>query len=573
MTVDLTKKPFYLDAAQLKWVANTIATMSLEEKIRQLFVIAAGDAKDKTLQEVAEFEAGGVMLRPLKEADVRKVNTYLMTHSKIPPFLAANLETGSNGLIEENTNIGHEMLIAATGNVDNAYEFGKFCMGEAALAGASMSFAPIIDINYNWENPITNIRSFGDNPELVSAMGQAYVRGAQEAGGAVTIKHFPGDGVDGRDHHVVKSVNSLPFPEWMRTFGKVYRDNIDNGATGVMVGHISLPDYFQEDKEVGLRDVPASLNPALIQDLLRGELGFNGLVMTDASLMVGFGSQGKRRDLLPRAIAAGNDMFLFTKNLEEDYQFMVAGFREGIITEERLDDAMQRILGLKARLHLDARLERKTTLDSEITSKQLAKKVADEGVTLVKDTQHLLPIHSSEQQKIGIISLGNELDVFDILEQGASGIMKLALKFQKRKKKSHEAFGEILTGRGYQVSFIDHSQIKVMMESVKESIAEFTSKYDLIIYFVKKDTMSNQTNLRVEFKSLAGFDAPWFIHEIPTMLISVANPYHEYDFADVMTIINGYSPTDEVLQAIVDKLEGKTPFRGVSPVSMDFYTN
>ncbi|EUJ22873.1 beta-N-acetylhexosaminidase [Listeria grandensis FSL F6-0971] len=184
-----------------------------------------------------------------------------------------------------------------------------------------------------------------------------------------------------------------------------------------------------------------------------------------------------------------------------------------------------------------------------------------------------MPIHSSEQQKIGIISLGNELDVFDILEQGASGIMKLALKFQKRKKKSHEAFGEILTGRGYQVSFIDHSQIKVMMESVKESIAEFTSKYDLIIYFVKKDTMSNQTNLRVEFKSLAGFDAPWFIHEIPTMLISVANPYHEYDFADVMTIINGYSPTDEVLQAIVDKLEGKTPFRGVSPVSMDFYTN
>ncbi|MBA3925908.1 glycoside hydrolase family 3 protein [Listeria rustica] len=568
MTVDLTKKPFYLNESQLQWVENSIAKMSLEEKISQLFIIAAGDAKDKTLQEVTAFKAGGVMLRPLKERDVRKVSAYLKENSEIAPFLAANLETGSNGLIEENTNIGHEMLIAATGDVDNAYQFGKFCMGEARVAGGNMAFAPIIDINFNWENPITNMRSFGDDPDLVSQMGQAYVKGAQEVGGAVTIKHFPGDGVDGRDHHVVKSVNSLAFPDWMTSFGKVYQENIENGATGVMVGHISLPSYFNDRKDATLKDIPGSLNPVLIQDLLRGELGFNGLVMTDASLMAGFGSQGKRQDLLPRAIAAGNDMFLFTKNMAEDYQFMLAGYHEGVITPERLNEALQRILGLKARLQGYHEIAQ----EPSVPSNAFAKKVADEGVTLVKDTQNLLPLNPQKQLKIGIISLGNELDVFDILEQGASGVMKLALKFQKRKQKSHEAFAELLGARGYQVSFIDHSQIKMMMDSVKESIAEFTSKYDVIIYFVKKDTMSNQTNLRVEFKSLAGFDAPWFIHEIPTMLISVANPYHEYDFPDVMTIINGYSPTAEVLEAIVDKIEGKSAFKGISPVSMEFLT-
>ncbi|WP_099223643.1 glycoside hydrolase family 3 protein [Listeria costaricensis] len=566
MTIDLTKKPFYLTQKEIDWVKETRENMSTQEKIRQLFMLAAADAKDRTLQELAEMQPGGVMLRPLKEEEAKKVTAYLNEHLRIQPFISANLETGPNGINEDAANIGHEMLIAATNNIENAYKFGKICMADAKKVGGNMSFAPIIDINFNWQNPITNIRSFGDRPDLVSEMGQAYVEGAQEAGGTVTIKHFPGDGADDRDHHIVKSRNPLSYEDWMASYGKVYRENIDAGATGVMIGHIAFPHYF-DDKEDTYRQHPASLNPLLINRLLREELGFNGLTITDSTLMTGFGVQGRREDMVPLAIASGCDMFLFTKNSAEDFTFMMQGYKNGIITPERLDEAVYRILGLKAYLQ---KKERDGLLPTTLDGNQLAKEVADQGVTLVKDAQNLLPLSPAKHKKVGIISLGNEQDIFDMIAQNAGGMTKLLLKMQKRKPKAHEIFGKKLSERGYEVIFIDHSDIRVMMESAKESIAAFRAKYDVILYFVKKDTMSNQTSLRAEFKSLAGFDAPWFIHEVPTALISVASPYHGYDFADVMTVINGYSPTEEVLEAIIEKMEGRSEFRGVSPVDLRF---
>lgn len=384
----------------------------------------------------------------------------------------------------------------------------------------------------------------------------------------MTLKHFPGDGVDGRDHHVVKTANTLKMEDWYRTFGKVYQENINNGATGVMVGHIALPDYFEADR-IEFKDVPASLNPYLIKELLRKELGFNGLIITDSSLMTGFGVEGKRRDLVPRAIASGNDMILFAKNVKEDFEFMMEGIRSGVVTEERLQEALLRILGLKASLNLH--LEQKVaSITNNPEAKKLAQSVADEAITLVKDTQKLLPISPLSHKKIGIISLGNDMDVLEMLASSAKGLMKIALKLQKKKPITHEYFGDLLKERGYDISYIDHSDISVMMSAVKQSIKDFTNEYDLIIYFIKKDTASNQTNLRVEFKSLGGFDSPWFIHEVPTMMISVANPYHGYDLSDVMTEINGYSPTDDVIRAIVDKIEGKSEFKGKSPVRLDY---
>ncbi|MEG2110270.1 glycoside hydrolase family 3 protein [Clostridium sp.] len=576
MSIDLTKKPFYLNKEQIKWVQDTKNKMTIEEKIGQLFFTMAGDDKKETLELISRIKPGGVMLRPMKANAVVNAHRKLQDGANIPLFLAANLESGANGLVEEGTEIGNEMLVAATNNIDNAFKLGEACIKEAKALGGNMAFAPILDINFNWENPIANIRCFGDKVELVSKMGQAYTNGVQKHGGSVTLKHFPGDGVDGRDQHVIKTINSLSYEDWISTFGKVYKENIDNGATGIMVGHIAFPAYYYKNNITDEdRLTPGSLSKNLLTGLLRKDLKFNGLVMTDSTLMTGFGAHGRRDELVPMCIANGIDMLLFPKNFEEDYKFMMAGYKNGIITEERLNDALLRILGLKAHqnLHISDNLVPgevdKVGLEEH---RKWAKRVADEGITLVKNSEKLLPLNKNKIKKIGIIPLGWDDDIFSLLANSKSlpFFVRLALKFKKPVPKKYQKFMDKMSKEGFVFEEIDHTDLLAGMKQISQSIEEFRKKYDLFIYFINKPTKSNQTNLRVEYKSFGGFDSPWFVKEVPTMMISVANPYHQYDLENVETVVNTYASTEEVLDLLVDKLIGKSQFKGKSPVKLEF---
>lgn len=576
MRVDLTKKPFNLNKEQIKWVEETKSKMTIEEKIGQLFFMAAADDKKETLEMIDKIRPGGVMLRPMKAKAVVKTYQSLQSQAKIPLFLAANLEAGANGLVEEGTEIGSEMLVAATNNIDNAYKLGEACIKEAKALGGNMAFAPLIDINFNWENPIANVRCFGDKIKLVSKMGQAYTNAVQMYGGFVTLKHFPGDGVDGRDQHVIKTINNLSYEDWMSSFGRVYKENIDNGATGVMVGHIAFPAFYDEKNIVDEdRLTPGSLSKTLLNKLLRKELGFNGLIMTDSTLMTGFCAHGRREDLVPMSIANGNDMFLFNKNILEDYKFMMNGYKKGTITDERLNDALDRILGLKAHQNLNIN---KNLVPGDMyiigapEHKEWAKKVADEGITLVKDNQGLLPLNKNKIKKIGILPLGGEEDMIALISNSNSlpFFVRMVLKLKKPELKKYEKFMEKMKREGFEFEVIDQSDLLKGMKEVTESIDDFKKRYDLIMYFVNKPTKSNQTNLRLEFKSFAGFDSPWFVHEVPTMFVSVSNPYHQYDLENIETVINTYSSTEEVLNSLVEKLVGKSKFKGQSPVKLEF---
>ena len=164
----------------------------------------------------------------------------------------------------------------------------------------------------------------------------------------MAIKHFPGDGVDERDQHILTSVNSLDCKAWDESYGRVYRALIEDGAETVMVGHIALPAYAEEEE----RFLPASLSRSLLKGLLREKLGFNGLICTDATPMVGFTAAMPREKAIPTAIEAGADMILFNKDLDEDYAFLLDGLKAGVCSPERLDEAVTRILALKAALHL-----------------------------------------------------------------------------------------------------------------------------------------------------------------------------------------------------------------------------
>ena len=209
--------------------------------------------------------------------------------------------------------MGFHIKVGATQDPHWAYELGRVSGVESAAIGCNWAFAPIVDLLRNWRNPIIANRSFGADPDLVLECGKAYLRGMAESGVACAMKHFPGDGIDERDHHLSSAVNSLSTQEWDQTFGRVYAGMIDAGVQSVMVGHIMQPAYqrhFSPDTpDSGL--LPGSLCKELVTDLLKGQLGFNGLVVTDASHMVGLTWAMKRYRCGPTAIPPGRHPFGF----------------------------------------------------------------------------------------------------------------------------------------------------------------------------------------------------------------------------------------------------------------------
>lgn len=553
--IDLKGNPYYLDDTQQEWVAETLSSMTDDEKLEQLFCpLAFTNDPDALRGMLSKYKFGGLMFRPGDAASTQAGLNAVQESARIPLFLAANLEDGGNGIAEtEGTYMGRQMLISATNDTIKAYELGKICGREGSAVGINWTFAPVVDIDNNFRNPITNVRTYGADADQVLAMGRSYMKGANEEGMMVSIKHFPGDGVDDLDQHLATSVNSLPLDEWEATYGKIYRGLIADGAQAVMVGHIAMPameEYF--DQKPCTKMVPATASKNIVDGYLRGELGFNGLIITDASPMVGLLSATTRKSSVPGAIAAGCDMFLFTKDLDEDIQFMKDGFREGIITRERLDDAVTRILATKAALGLPemkagGRLM-KTAADLTVLQCEehldWARECADMGVTLVKDTQKLLPLDSKKYPRV---------------------LMEILGDFPSNDR-VYAQFEALLTKEGFQVEKYVPETFETIFNDSR--VADFKNKYDLVIYIGNIENASNKTTARINWHTLfgAGNNIPWFVKEVPTMFISVGNPYHLYDVPMISTFINGYCHSPYVIDAAVEKIMGRSVFKGVSPV-------
>ncbi len=554
--IDLKANPFFLNDQDIAWVEKTKAAMSTEEKLEQLFFPIGYSANEGYLQyELLNRRPGGVMFRTGKTEELFSAYTYLQTHTKVPLFLAANLEAGGDGIVEEGTAFGKQMQAAATGDPEQAYRLGKISCAEGQAVGCNYAFAPVVDIDLNYHNPITNVRTYGSDKDMVKACGLAYMKGAKECGSAVSIKHFPGDGVDETDQHILTSVNSLSCEEWDETYGDIYKTLIENGALTVMVGHIAMPAYQKKfNPSHPDKLMPATLSPELLQNLLRGQLGFNGMIITDASPMVGFLCAMDRRQSVPYCIEAGCDMILFNKDYEEDLGYMKQGYEDGILSEKRLDEAVTRILAAKAALRLHEKQEngtlapRKENL-SVIGCEQhraWAKECADKAVTLVKDTQHLLPIDPKRHHRV----------LFEILGKCPSE-QRVAQRFIADMEK--EGFQMI----PYQEEVFDFSKPMHM-----ETVEEFRSKYDLVIYIGNVENASNKTTARLNWHAPygAGNNIPWFVEVVPTLFISLQNPYHLLDVPMVKTYINAYSNHDLMIDTVVEKLVGKSPFTGHSPV-------
>jgi beta-N-acetylhexosaminidase len=349
--VNLKAKPFYLKDEDIAWVEKTIERMTIEEKIGQLFINLFVDLNPGQAKELLEkYHIGGARYMGATSEVVYDLISTLQANTKIPLLVAANCDSGGNGACSDGTYIASAAAVDASKSEAVAYNVGYVSGKEEEALGVNWNFDPCADILMNWRNTIVNTRAYGDNAEGVIKYASSYIRGLRQSNVASCIKHFPGDGTEERDQHLVLGVNELSVEEWDKSFGEVYRKLIDDGVMSIMAGHIALPAYqYKLNPELTYNDIlPATLAPELITGLLRKQLGFNGLVVTDASQMLGMTAAMKRSDYVPQAIAAGCDMFLFFNDIEEDFNFMMDGYRRGVLTEERLHDALTRILGLKA---------------------------------------------------------------------------------------------------------------------------------------------------------------------------------------------------------------------------------
>ena len=554
--VNLKAKPYNLNDEQIKWVKDTINGLTDEQKIGQLFfnLFFFGNdqfsGNDLTNAQILEkYNIGGARYHGGKSEQVQELINQLQKDSKIPLLVAANCDAGGNGASSDGTYIASGAQCEASGDTKVAYNAGYVSGKEESAMGINVNFDPCVDILKNWRNTIVNTRAYGTNAETVIKYTNAYVEGLKQSEVVTCIKHWPGDGTEERDQHLVLGVNELSVGEWEESFGKVYRNHIDKGVEMIMAGHIALPEYQKllvenlEDKDI----LPATLAPELIENLLKTKLGFNGLVITDATHMLGMTSAMRREDYVPKSIAAGCDMFLFFNNIEEDFGFMINGYKKGIITEERLQDALERILGLKAKLNLHIKQADGTLIkerkELEIVGceehLEMRRDAADKGITLVKDTQNNLPINPEKHKRIRLYMLEGE----------KGGIYEANSKVQ-------DFIVKELESRGYEVTINEGSS------RIKGRTLDYRNDTDLALVIADVVGYGAENNYRIRWKAAMANEVPWYVHEVPTVFASLNFTTHLHDVTMVKTFINAYNDNEENIRQLIDKLEGKSEFKG-----------
>lgn len=564
--VDLKAKPFYLSDEDIRWVEETIAGMTLEEKIGQLFIML-DRKKDNEERKMLfdQYHIGGCRYQNESAERIYEQNKFYQENSRIPLLIACNCDNGGSGACSDGTHIATAAACGATADDKTAWDVGYVSGREGTAVGCNWDYGPVCDLLFNWRNTIVNTRAYGKDPETVIANCKAYIDGVRQSDMAVCCKHFPGDGVEELDQHLVMGVNTFDCDQWDKTFGYVYKTLIDSGINSIMAGHIALPSYSKKLCP-GISDdkiMPATLAKELLQGLLREQLGFNGLILTDASHMAGLTCAMPRSKQVPGAIAAGCDMFLFFNDIEEDFGYMLKGYQDGIITEERLQDALYRILGLKASLKLHEKQKNGTLVPpkeglSVVGCKEhleMAKKAAERSITLVKDTDHNLPVSPATHKRVYAyiissppISRGNKPDP-------VKELVREELEAYGYEADIHDSYYDLTLKHGVN----SEDQLKSVIIG---KVEEFKKKYDAVFVFINMKGYAQENNVRLGWSIGHSVEIPWYVRELPTVFVSLNYTNHLLDVPMAKTFINAYAPTKEVIRQTLKAVAGEVPFEG-----------
>ncbi len=533
----LAAKPFHLDGAAIAWVRDTLGRLTEDEKIRQLFNLRLAGNDPAMLEAARAFRPGSITRIPGADwAAERKIIEGFNAAAPVPLLVSCDLE-GSRMSLAGGTEYPNPLALAAVDDVALTGAISAAMALEARQVGINWSFTPVLDINAKFRSAIVATRGFGSDVAAIEQHALAQIEAFQRLGVASAVKHWPGEGFDDRDQHLVTTVNPLSMDEWEANFGRLYRAAIDRGVLSVMAGHIALPAYIRRHNgDAGVEAYrPASISHDLTVTLLREEYGFNGVVVSDATGMAGLKAWSTRADYLPELVSAGCDVILFTDDAEEDYRFIAAALEDGRLGWERVDEALTRQLALKAALglHQPAALP----LVDLAANKKLAEDAARRAPTLVKDTQALLPLDPQRHKRVLVFSTGV---VFPYVPD--------PLPF---------ALPDMLREKGFEVTMAD----KGMWVDPKD--------YDLILYLFGEETLLTRGHIFLDWLRLNGdfvtaMQRYWT--DVPTVLISFGYPYYLYDAPRAPTYVNAYSTTETMQRAVVNALLGEQQWNTHSPV-------
>jgi beta-N-acetylhexosaminidase len=414
-------------AANSAWVESTLKKMTLREKLGQMlmpyffgvFTSAENSDYKNLLHEVEENHVGGFIVGTTRgPLGIERSQVYptaelsneLQRRAKVPLLIGADFESGTGMRLEEGTSFPSAMAVGATNDPKLAYTVGKVIALESRAAGVHWIFAPDADVNNNPDNPIINIRSFGENPKSVSEFVAQEIRGIEENGGLATAKHFPGHGDVSVDSHLTLPTVPGDRKELEATELVPFRAAIGASVGSVMPGHLAVP-AFEPDTSV-----PATTSRNILTGLLRDELKYKGLVVTDAMDMGGVTSRFPPGEAAVRAVEAGADVLLMPPVPDAAMAGLERAVRSGRITEKRVDESVRRILQAKSRLGLDRnRLADIEHLDEKFGRPEFAaqaQNIADRGVTLLRDTAHLLPLDATKPLRVLLVSLSADADPY-----------------------------------------------------------------------------------------------------------------------------------------------------------------
>ena len=536
------------DKKQTDLVEKTLKKMTLREKIGQMIVMPlngefgnVNSAKFKEMRRrIVDLHVGGFTLFRGEANSIAVLTNEAQKLAKLPLTFSADYERGLRMQLRTGTPFTTNMGVAASGETQAAYNQGKIICEEMRAIGANWLFAPVADVNNNPDNPVINIRSFGADPKRVGEFVAAEVRGVREANCLATLKHFPGHGNTATDSHIGLSTISGNRAELNATEIVPFKQTIDSGVDSIMTAHLAVPNVTGDN-------LPSTLNPKILNDILRKDLKFNGIISTDSMEMGAITKAYPNGASAVMAIKAGVDVVLFPPNIDAAISAIETSVKNGEITEERLNDSVRRLLNAKYKIGLFQNrfvdLTAATALVEKPENVAEAMRVAEKSITLLRNENNFLPLDKNNLSRTLFVVIAADDDPIE----GTTFSSEL-LKRQPNAK---------ITKLDFRSNADDYA--KVLAEA---------KDYNSIILapFVKRAAAKGTVALpetQVAFvKQMLGLNGK------KVGVIAFGNPYMIRQFAEVKTYAVTYAIEEVAQTAAVRTMFGEVKFQGKLPVSI-----
>lgn len=539
------------------WAELTLAELSVEEKAGQLmmpwvlgdFAPEGSESHERVFRFIEEQKIGGIIMSVGTPFEVAAKLNDLQAHADLPLLVAADLETGAGfrlrgaihmpGSIDLGgaTNFPSLMAVGATGQEELAYEMGRITAVEARAVGVHVPFAPVLDVNNNPDNPIINVRSFGEDPEKVAEMGIAFIRGVQENGALATGKHFPGHGDTNVDSHVGLPVIMHNRARMDSVELRPFQRAIDSGMGAIMTAHISVPSL-----NGGVRE-PSTLSPEVLTNLLREQMGFDGIVFTDAMDMSAIARQHRSGEAAVRALEAGADVILMPASVSGAIEGIVDALGDGRITEERLDHSVLRVLETKERMGLHENryvaleeISRSVGIPAHV---EVADRIAARAITLLKNDNDLLPLAGTRSARVMSVSYRRSSDVL------AGRYFNRALRETYPRLRAVEVESDTSEDEYQDLRRQAREHAMVVVGTYVTSVnvsGSFTLPEDLVEFVRYLDEIG-----------------------VPHTVVSFGNPYLITDFPDVRSYLLAWSGSESSQRAAAAAMLGQRQINGRTP--------